>query len=108
MSPTRNFIATASVNGFLRLWTSDFSKLISEVNTQQAILSCDVNHKEIVVMSAAGTISVLDMEESYFNVIIRSHLDNIEDLCFNKPGGKVVSVGIDQKIYIWSLETMEV
>ena len=52
MSHGRNFIATASLNGFLRLWSPDFSKLISEVNTQQTIVSCDVNHKEIAVLSA--------------------------------------------------------
>ena len=106
MSPNRNFIATASVNGFLRLWSPDFSKLISEVNTQQTILSCDVNHKEIAVMGAAGTVSILDMEESTFNVIIRSHLDDVQDLCFNNPAGKIVTIGLDQKIYMWNAQTM--
>jgi len=77
MGPNRNFIVTASINGILRLWSTDFSKLISEVNTQQAILDCDVNHREIVVLGAAGTLSLLDMEESTFNVILRSHLDNV-------------------------------
>jgi WD40 repeat protein len=77
MGPNRNFIVTASINGVLRLWSPDFSKLISEVNTQQQILDCDVNHREIVVLGSAGTLSVLDMEESTFNVILRSHLDNI-------------------------------
>jgi WD40 repeat protein len=77
IGPNRNFIVTASINGVLRLWSPDFSKLISEVNTQQQILDCDVNHREIVVLGAAGTLSVLDMEESTFNVILRSHLDNV-------------------------------
>jgi|LauGreDrversion4_2_1035121.scaffolds.fasta_scaffold42210_4 WD40 repeat protein len=108
MGPNRNFIVTASINGILRLWSPDFSKLISEVNTQQQILDCDVNHREIVVLGAAGTLSLLDMEESTFNVILRSHLDNVQDLCFNKPSAKVVTVGLDQKIYIWNAETMEV
>ena len=48
------------------------------------------------------------MQESTFNVVIRSHLDTVQDLCFNKPSGKVVSVGLDQKIYLWNAETMEV
>jgi WD40 repeat protein len=53
-------------------------------------------------------ISILDMEESTFNVVIRSHLENINDLCFNKPSIKLVTVGQDQKIYIWNSETLEV
>lgn len=109
MGPERNFLATASINGFLRLWSPDFSKLISEVNTQQQIVACDVNHKEISVLGAGGTISVLDMEESTFSVVVRSHLDNVTDLCFNQAsGGKLVSVSLDQKIYIWNAESMEV
>lgn len=96
MGPERNFIATASINGFLRLWSPDFSKLISEVNTQQQIVACDVNHKEISVLGAGGTISVLDMEESTFSVVVRSHLDNVTDLCYNQAsGGKLVSVSLD-------------
>ena len=51
---------------------------------------------------------MLDMEESTFNVIMRSHLDNVHDLCFNKPSAKIVSVGLDQKIYIWNAESMDV
>jgi WD40 repeat protein len=77
ISPNRNFILSASINGFLRLWSPDFSKLISEVNTQQPILSCDVNHKEIVVLGGQGTLSLLDMQESTFNVIVRSHMDTV-------------------------------
>jgi hypothetical protein len=52
MSPTKAFVATAAANGILRLWAPDFSKLMSEVNTQQEILSIDVNHKEIAVVGA--------------------------------------------------------
>ncbi len=33
LSPERNFCVTTSNNGILRLWSPDFSKLISEVNT---------------------------------------------------------------------------
>ena len=47
------------------------------------------------MLGAAGTVSILDMEESSFNVIIRSHLENILDLCSNKPSGRVVTVGLD-------------
>lgn len=77
MGPQRNFIVSASVNGILRLWSPDFSKMISEVKTEQNIQACDINHKEIVVLGAAGTLSLIDMEESTFNVILRSHLDNV-------------------------------
>ena len=43
LSPERDFCVTTSINGILRIWAPDFSKLISEVNTQQPILDCDIN-----------------------------------------------------------------
>jgi len=61
------------------------------------------------VLGQGGTISILDMEESTFSVVVRSHLDHVSDLCFNSAsGGKLVSVSLDQKIYIWNSENMEV
>jgi WD40 repeat protein len=108
MAPGRNFIATASLNGFLRLWSPDFSKLISEVNTQQRVLSCDVNAREICVLGMEGTLSLLDLEESTFSVCMRSHLDHVSDLCFNGPAQRLITIGLDQRIYIWNAETLEV
>jgi WD40 repeat protein len=33
LSPERDFCVTTSLNGILRIWSPDFNKLISEVNT---------------------------------------------------------------------------
>lgn len=110
LSPERSFCVTTSVNGILRIWSPDFKKLISEVNTQQPILSCDINlaQKEIVVLSSHGSISVLDLDTSSYNVLMRSHQENILDIAHNKMSGKLVSVGLDSSIKIWSAETMDV
>ena len=37
------FYLTASKNGNLRIWSPDFSKLVSEVSINQEIASCDIN-----------------------------------------------------------------
>lgn len=52
IAPERNFVVTSDTKGILRLWSADFSKLISEVNTQQPIIDCDINcnSKEIAVL----------------------------------------------------------
>jgi len=34
LAPERSFCVTSSLNGIMRIWKPDFSKLISEVNTQ--------------------------------------------------------------------------
>lgn len=41
--PSRKHLVTTSVEGILRIWTPDFSSLISEINTHNPITACDVN-----------------------------------------------------------------
>eukprot|EP00347_Sterkiella_histriomuscorum_P023802 403333335 len=109
LSPEQKFCVTTSINGILRIWSTDFSKLISEVNTQQPIVDCDINltEKEISVLSSQGTVAVLDLELSSYNVLIRSHQENITDLCYNSQTKKLVTVGLDSYIKIWNAETMD-
>ena len=37
------FYLTASRSGNLRIWSPDFSKLVSEVSINQEVASCDIN-----------------------------------------------------------------
>ena len=85
-APNQQFYVTASENGILRLWSTDFQNLKSEVNTGNPITHCDVNYdsNQICVLSGSqGTISILDLENSSYNVVLRSHMDNITDLTYN-------------------------
>lgn len=109
-SPNNEFFVTAAVNGILRIWSTDFDNLKSEVNTGNPITHCDVNidSNQICVLSApAGTISVLDLESSSYNVVLRSHMDNISDITHNQMSGKLVTVGDDYCVKVWHAETME-
>ena len=101
---------TASQNGIVRIWSPDFQNLKSEVNTGNQITHCDVNYdaNQICVLSAPmGTISVLDLENSSYNVVLRSHLDNATDLAHNQMTGKLVTVGEDYCVKVWHAESME-
>jgi WD40 repeat protein len=44
ISPDSSFFVTASKTGTLRIWSTDFSLLKSEVNTGNEITSCDINY----------------------------------------------------------------
>lgn len=54
-----------------------------------------------------GTISVLDLENSSYNVVLRSHLDNVTDLAYNHMLGKLITVGEDYCVKVWHAESME-
>lgn len=103
------FYLTASRTGNLRIWSPDFSKLVSEVSIDQEVASCDVNldQKEISVLSTDGSLSLLELESSSFRVLIRSHKDDIVDMCHNQTSGTLVTIGRDSSIKMWDAESME-
>ena len=103
------FYLTASRTGTLRIWSPDFSKLVSELSIDQVVASCDINvdQKEIAVMSKDGTLSLLDLETSSFRVLMRSHQDDVVDIAHNNMTGSLVSIGKDSSVKVWHAETME-
>ena len=109
-SANNEFYLTASSNGILRLWSTDFESLKSEVNTGNQITHCDINGdcNQIAVLSAPmGTISILDLETSSYNVVLRSHMDNVTDIAHNQMASKIVTVGDDYCVKVWHAESME-
>lgn len=113
-APTSNsnevpFFITASAGGTLKIWSSDFTKLMSEVSINQEVSSCDisVDGKEIAILSRDGTLSLLELDASSFRVLMRSHQDDIVDIAVNTLSGCLVSIGKDSSIKVWLAETME-
>ena len=113
MKSARNgaFIMTIAVDGLVRLWTSDFGTLKSEVKTGTMVSSADISldADQIAVMSQqAGTISLLDLTKSSYDVVMRSHLGQVSDAATSRITGKLVTIsGEDYSIKIWDMETME-
>lgn len=103
------FFLTASKAGNLRIWSPDFEKLVSEVAINQEISGCDisVDQKQISVLATDGTLSLLELESSSFNVLQRSHNDEIISVAHNALSGHLVSIGRDSSIKIWVAETMQ-
>lgn len=54
-----------------------------------------------------GSISVLDLETSSYNVVMRSHMDNIIDMDYNFVTGKLVTVADDFNVKVWHADSME-
>lgn len=105
------FLASVSCDGVIRLWTPDFGALKSEVKTSTQVASADISYdgNQIAVMSAShGTLSVLDLETSCYDVVMRSHMGHVTDVASNRITGKVVTIsGDDFSVKVWNSETME-
>jgi len=54
-----------------------------------------------------GTLSVLELDTSSFRVVMRSHQDEIVDICHNKFASALVSIGRDSSIKVWNCESLD-
>ena len=93
----------------LRIWSPDFSKLVSEVSINQQVASCDISldQNQISILSKDGSLSILELDASSFRVLMRSHQDEIVDLAMNNISGCLITIGKDSSIKVWLAETME-
>ena len=110
LARTNEYIASVSRGGTIRLWSTDFENLKSEVKTGTAVSACDINYDgtQICVLSVeAGTVSVLDLPTSSYNVVLRTHTDHVTDVAHNLMTGKLVTLGEDYCVKVWNAETME-
>ena len=99
-----------SLFGIIRIWSTDFENLKSEVKTGTQVNTCDINYdcNQICVLSTQNkSISILDLESSSYNVVLRSHSDNLIDVSHNLMTGKIVTIGEDYCVKVWHSDTME-
>ena len=58
-------------------------------------------------MSRDGTLSLLELENSSFKVLMRSHQDEIVGVCHSAFSSTFVSVGRDSAIKVWDAENLD-
>ncbi len=67
-----------------------------------AFCSLDMYDKRIVSFMINGSISVLDLETQHYATIMRSHEENIDDICVLESNRLLVSCsGSEEVIKIW-------
>ena len=106
-----SFLASVSRDGVIRLWSPDLGSLKSEVKTGTQVSAADISFdgNQIAVMSLShGTLSVLDLETSCYDVVMRSHMGHVTDVASNRITNKVVTISSDDySVKVWNSETME-
>ena len=70
-------------------------------------MDVNIHETEISVLSDDGALSILELDTSSFSVVMRSHQDEIIDICHNKLAGMLVSIGKDSSVKVWSQENLE-
>ncbi|XP_054849422.1 WD repeat-containing protein 90 isoform X2 [Eublepharis macularius] len=104
-----SFCATASEDGYLRLWPLDFSEVFLEAEHHNPVtsVSIDPDNLKVLCTTAAGNVGFLDIQSRDYSTVMRSHTDSV--LAFSVEGlqKQLVTVSQDNTIRIWNLESMQ-
>ena len=79
MTQDRKYAISSSLDGFIRIFSSDFGTCISELKTSFPIMDTCLNiyDSSLATLSSTGCIGVYDIESQQYSTIMRSHTDNI-------------------------------
>ncbi|XP_062999035.1 WD repeat-containing protein 90 [Elgaria multicarinata webbii] len=104
-----SFCATASEDGYLRLWPLDFSEVFLEAEHDNPVCSVQISPDNLKVLctTTTGNVGCLDIQSRDYCTIMRSHMDCV--LAFSVAGSQkqLVTVSQDNTIRIWNLESMQ-
>jgi WD40 repeat protein len=104
---TNNFCITGSNDGYVRVWSNDFSQVYIEAKHDQAICGLITSHDQtrILISTISGSLGLLNLiNKEHFN-LIRSHTQFVTDIDYDDTRKQMISVGQDGTIRIWCFNT---
>ncbi|XP_062820674.1 WD repeat-containing protein 90 isoform X1 [Anolis carolinensis] len=104
-----SFCATASEDGYLRLWPLDFSEVFLEAEHDYPLSSVRISPDNLKVLctTATGNVGCLDIQSKDYCTIMRSHTDSVSAFSVEGSQKQLVTVSQDNTIRIWNLESMQ-
>uniref|UniRef100_A0A670K2Y4 WD repeat-containing protein 90 n=1 Tax=Podarcis muralis TaxID=64176 RepID=A0A670K2Y4_PODMU len=103
------FCATASEDGYLRLWPLDFSEVFLEAEHHSPVSSVRISPDNLKVLctTASGNVGCLDIQSKDYCTVMRSHLDSVLAFSVERSQKQLVTVSQDNTIRVWNLESMQ-
>uniref|UniRef100_A0A8C3IWC5 WD repeat-containing protein 90 n=1 Tax=Chrysemys picta bellii TaxID=8478 RepID=A0A8C3IWC5_CHRPI len=109
ISISSTFCATASEDGYVRLWPLDFSAVFLEAEHEGPVSSVSISPDNLKVLctTSTGNLGYLDVQSRGYNTLMRSHTDSV--LAFSVDGlrKQMATVSQDNTIRIWDLVSMQ-
>uniref|UniRef100_A0A674I2E1 WD repeat domain 90 n=1 Tax=Terrapene triunguis TaxID=2587831 RepID=A0A674I2E1_9SAUR len=109
ISVSSTFCATASEDGYVRLWPLDFSAVFLEAEHEGPVSSVSISPDNLKVLctTSTGNLGYLDVQSRGYNTLMRSHTDSV--LAFSVDGlrKQMATVSQDNTIRIWDLVSMQ-
>ena len=104
-------IASASLNGVIKIWDATNGKLVKELVGHNGVvsgLSFSIDDKYLASASWDQTIRVWSIEIGSLAALFRGHKSEAISVCFSPDGNKIVSTGnLDKTIRIWDFPPLQ-
>ncbi|XP_070810969.1 WD repeat-containing protein 90 [Pituophis catenifer annectens] len=104
-----SFCATASDDGYLRLWPLDFSEVFLEAEHNNPVSSVRISPDNLKVLctTTTGNVGCLDIQSRNYSTIMRSHVGTVLAFSVDSSQKQLVTVSEDNTIRIWNVESMQ-
>ncbi|KAM6424013.1 WD repeat-containing protein 90 isoform 1-T1 [Liasis olivaceus] len=104
-----SFCATASDDGYLRLWPLDFSEVFLEAehNNPVDLVRISPDNLKVLCTTTTGNVGCLDIQSRDYCTIMRSHIDSVLAFSVDSSQKQLVTISEDNTIRIWNVESMQ-
>lgn len=105
---TNKFRITGSSDGFLRLWSRDFSSIFIEANYNEPINFLSISHDQtrLFVSTSSVRLSLLNLIEKVHHDLIENHGNSINDVQLDFDNQRILTAANDGKIRLWDYSTL--
>ena len=108
---SEGFAVTASDDGFLRVWPTDFSDFFLEAEHESAVTSCSVSADGLQVAAATrtGSLGVMDIPSHAYRTLLRSHAGAVTGVAFDPDPDRdeMATCSEDGTARVWDCATGE-
>ncbi|XP_074646351.1 WD repeat-containing protein 90-like [Tubulanus polymorphus] len=109
MCVTDSFCVTGSDDGFLRLWSLDFSHVYLEAEHEGPVTAVAITDDGLKILAGTitGNLGVLDVATRQYTTLMRSHMDRIHAASVDTLRRNIVTVSADHTIRVWDIDTLQ-
>jgi WD40 repeat protein len=104
---TNNFCITGSNDGYVRVWSNDFTQVYIEAKHDQAIcgLITSQDQTRVLISTTSGSLGILNLVNKEHVNLLRAHTQCVTDIDYDDTRKQMISVGQDGTIRIWCFRT---
>lgn len=106
---TSQFCLTGSNDGYVRVWSNDFTQVFMEAKHDQAIsaLATSPDQTRVAISTVSGSLGLLNLLDKQHIHLIRAHTARVNDIDYDDNRKQLISVAEDGTIRTWCFRTAQ-